>query len=352
LWTLVWLDGDDAVRGSAGVAAGAGRLANQVQPAARQGAGQRRDLPSVTIVSFRYGSKVNGWEYRRRRHAARIGHRTGAVRVTSDAGLEAVPSADGLDTARPNAARIYDYLLGGKDNYAADRQAADQLLRALPDAALVARANRAFMAAAVRQVAASGVAQFIDIGTGLPTPPSVHECARAAIPDARVAYIDNDPVVIAHSRALLATDDLLTVINGDVRDSAAILANPALESVIDLAKPVCVMFVSMLHFITTAQADAAVATFRKAMAPGSYLVISAGHGNERNSPAEGQIQAAYGRETTLTGRPAAEIAAYFGDFDLVPPGLVPVTDWPTVTPGAALEPTKAGMLVGIGRKPG
>jgi hypothetical protein len=283
---------------------------------------------------------------------ARIGHRTGATKVTGDAGLEVVPGTGGLDTSRPNAARIYDYLLGGKDNYAADRHAAEQLLRALPDAALVARANRSFMVAAVRQVAAFGVRQFVDIGTGLPTPPSVHACARATIPDARVAYVDNDPVVVAHSRALLATDDLLTVINGDARDSAAILADSQFGALIDMTRPVCVMFVSMLHFLTTDEADAAVATFREAMAPGSYLVISAGHGNERNSPAEGQIQAAYGRETTLTGRPAAEIAAYFGDFDLVPPGLVPVTEWPAVTPGATLEPTKAGMLVAVGRKPG
>ena len=281
----------------------------------------------------------------------RIGYRTGALRVSGDAGLEVVPGADGLDTAKPNAARIYDYLLGGKDNYAADRQAAEQLLRALPDAALVARANRSFMAAAVRQVAAFGVGQFIDVGTGLPTAPSVHDCARPAIPDARVAYVDNDPVVVAHSRALLATDDLLTVVNGDARDSSAILADPALQSLIDLTKPVCVMFVSMLHFLTADEADAAVATFREAMAPGSYLVISAGHGNERNIPAEGQIQAAYGRNTTLTGRPAAEIAAYFGDFELVPPGLVPVTEWPAVLPEAPLAPTKAGMLVSIGRKP-
>ena len=272
--------------------------------------------------------------------------------MTGDAGPAMVPGAFGLDTATPNAARIYDYLLGGKDNYAADRQAAERVLRALPDAARVARANRAFMADAVRQVAGFGITQFIDVGTGLPTPPSVHECARSAIPDARVAYIDNDPVVVAHSRALLATDDLLTVIDGDARDSKAILDDSQFEALIDLARPVCVMFVGILHFVTPAQADEAVATFRDAMAPGSYLVISAGHGNERSAPEEGQIQAAYGGKMTLTGRPAAEFAAYFDDFELIPPGLVPVTDWPAVTPVAPSAPTKAEMLVGIGRKPG
>ncbi|HEY3906703.1 MAG TPA: SAM-dependent methyltransferase [Streptosporangiaceae bacterium] len=271
--------------------------------------------------------------------------------MTADAGPEVVPGTSGLDTATPNGARIYDYLLGGKDNYAADRHAVERILLALPDAALVARANRAFMAAAVRQVAGFGVNQFIDIGTGLPTPPSVHECARSVIPDARVAYIDNDPVVIAHSRALLATDDRLTVIDADARNSKAILADPQFTALIDLAEPVCVMFVGILEFVTPAQADEAVAMFRDAIAPGSYLVISAGHGNERSIPEEGQIQAAYGGKMTLTGRPAAEFATYFDDFELVPPGLVPVTDWPTATPDAPSAPTKAEMLVGIGRKP-
>jgi hypothetical protein len=272
--------------------------------------------------------------------------------VTGDAARpRAVPGQADFDPARPNAARIYDYLLGGKDNYAADRQAAEQLLRALPDARLVAKANRAFMAAAVRQVAASGVAQFVDIGTGLPTPPSVHECARSVIPGARVAYVDNDPVVVAHSRALLATDDLLTVISGDARDAEAILADPQFGSLIDLDQPTCVLFVSMLHFLAPAQADAAVAAFRERLAPGSYLVISAGHGNELNRPTEGRVQAAYGSSTILSGRPASEIAAYFGDFELVPPGLVPVTDWPAAASEPPLPPPKAGMLAAIGRKP-
>jgi S-adenosyl methyltransferase len=283
---------------------------------------------------------------------ADTGLRTGVFKVAGDAGPEVVPGASGLDTATPNGARIYDYLLGGKDNYAADRRAAELILKALPDAALVARANRAFMAAAVRQVAGFGVSQFIDIGTGLPTPPSVHKCARSVIPDARVAYVDNDPVVIAHSRALLATDDLLTVIDGDARHSKSILTDPQFDALIDLSRPVCVMFVGVLEFVTPAQADDAVATFRDAMAPGSYLVISTGHGNERSIPVEEQIQAAYGGKMTLTGRPAAEVAAYFGDFELIPPGLVPVTDWPGVRPDAPSAPTKAEMLVGIGRKPG
>ena len=276
------------------------------------------------------------------------------------AGPEEIARAGRFDPSRPNPARIYDYLLGGKDNFAADRQAAAELTRALPDAAQVARANRDFLAAAVHYVAGQGIGQYVDIGAGLPTPPNVHQCARAAVPGARVAYIDNDPVVVTHARALLATDDLVTVLREDARDHQAIISALELEGFIDLAQPVCVLFVSMLHFMTAAEADAVVAAFRERIALGSYLVISAGVTTDRNIPVGDQIQAAYGERTTLTGRPAAEIAAYFGDLDLVPPGIVSVTDWPLEGPAAAQRPvlrrvpaapTKAGMLAGIGYKP-
>jgi hypothetical protein len=272
---------------------------------------------------------------------------------------EDIATASGFDPSRPNAARIYDYLLGGKDNFAADRQAAAELTRALPDAALVARANRAFLAAAVRYVAGQGIGQYVDIGAGLPTSPNVHQCARQAVPAARVAYVDNDPVVVAHARARLASDGLVAVLSEDARDYQAVLSAPELDGFIDLAEPVCVLFVSMLHFMAAAEADALVAAFRERMARGSYLVISAGVSNERNIPAGAQIQAAYGDRTVLTGRPAAEIAAYFGDFELVPPGLVPVTEWPVGAPDPAQRPrlrqvppapARAGMLAGIGRK--
>ena len=258
---------------------------------------------------------------------------------------------NGFDPDQPNAARVYDYLLGGKDNFAADRQAAGQLLRALPDAALAARANRAFLTAAARQVASAGVAQFVDVGAGLPTAPSVHESARSALPGARVAYVDHDPLVVSHTRALLATDDLLTAICADARDSKAILADPDLTALIDLREPVCVLFGSVLHFLPPERADAAVAVFRDRMAPGSYLVISAGHNNEQNLPAGDEVQAVYRGSTMVTGRSTAEIAAYFGGFELLPPGLAPVTDWLAGTADAPPAQLKADLLAGIGRKP-
>jgi hypothetical protein len=264
----------------------------------------------------------------------------------------------GFDPDKPSAARVYDYLLGGKDNFAADRDAAAMLLEALPDAARVAKANRAFLAAAVGSVASRGIEQFVDIGAGLPTSPNVHETARNAVPNARVAYVDNDPLVVTHARALLATDERVTVINGDVREYEAILSAPELAALIDFAKPVCVLFVSILHFLPADVADAAVAAFRKRMAPGSYLVISAGHGNDRSIPVQDRIRAAYGSDAVLTGRTATEFAAFFGEFEVTPPGILPITEWPleAVDPRQppplrlAQAPTAAGMLAGIGRK--
>ena len=272
---------------------------------------------------------------------------------------EEVTGACGFDPSKPNAARIYDYLLGGKDNFAADRDAAEQVVRALPDAARAAKANRAFLAAAVRYVAGHGIGQYVDIGAGLPTSPNVHECARAAVPEARVTYIDNDPVVVSHARALLTADNLVNVVSGDAREYEAILSAPELGATIDLSEPVCVLFVSMLHFLAASEADAVVAAFRERMAPGSYLVISAGYRNDNNVPVQDDVKSAYGAGTVLTGRTPAEIAAYFGDFELVPPGIVPVTEWPLQAPDAPQlrllqkvppAPVKASMLAGIGRK--
>jgi SAM-dependent methyltransferase len=283
--------------------------------------------------------------------------------------IDSAAGPNGFDSAEPNVARIYDYLLGGKDNFAADRRAAERLLAELPNAAAVAKANRAFLTAAVRRVARAGVRQYVDIGAGLPTSPSVHECAREVVPAARVAYVDNDPIAVAHARALLATGDGLIAIEGDARRPEAILADPGLAELIDLAEPVCVLLVSMLHFLTADEADAIVDAVRRRVAPGSYLVISAGDADDADVDVDKGVRAAYGRRAVLTGRPAAEIAAYFDGFDLLPPGLVSVTEWAAAQPGEPAEPNeplarppvphpagfpsaRASMLAGVGRKRG
>jgi SAM-dependent methyltransferase len=262
----------------------------------------------------------------------------------------AVPDLAAFTAARANIARMYDRWLGGKDNFEADRAAADGVQERFPEVAEVARANRAFLARAVRCVARHGVSQFIDAGAGLPASPNVHEIAREEAPDARVVYVDHDPVVLSHARALLAVDANVSVVAGDIRDPARMLADPALTGLIDAGDPVCVLLVSVLHFLAAGDADEAVAAFRRWMAPGSYLVISAGTTTGTDPELLRQLQAAYGDTAPVTGRTAAEIEAWFDGFSLARPGVVDVWAW---RPGSIQRParSRARMLAGVGRKP-
>jgi len=156
----------------------------------------------------------------------------------------------GIDTSTPNVARIYDYLLGGKDNFAADRAAAERLIDAIPDVAAIARDNRSFVARVVRYMTtAGGIRQFLDLGSGLPTQANVHELAQAVAPDARVIYVDNDPVVALHGQALLASGGQAGMVLGDLRDPAAVLQHPAVACLLDLSQPVAVLCTSTLHFV-------------------------------------------------------------------------------------------------------
>ena len=262
----------------------------------------------------------------------------------------AAPDLKAFTTARANVARMYDRWLGGKDNFEADRAAADGVADRFPEVAGVARANRAFLGRAVRHVARQGVTQFIDAGAGLSASPNVHEIAREETPDARVVYVDHDPVVLSHARALLAVDDNVSVVAGDVRDPAQMLADPALARLIKPGEPVCVLLVSVLHFLAAAEADEAVAAFRQWMAPGSYLVISAGTCTGTDRELLRQLQAAYGHGVPVTGRPAGEIEAWFDGFSLARPGVVDVWAW---RPGSIQRPfrSRARILAGVGRKP-
>ncbi len=251
--------------------------------------------------------------------------------------------------ARPNIARMYDYWLDGKDHFAADRTAADSVLQEFPEVAAVARANRAFLARAVRYVAQQGVGQFLDLGSGLPASPNVHDTAWAVDPGARVVYIDHDPVVLAHARALLAVDDKVNVVAADIRDHSDLITDGALTARIDSAAPVCVLLVSVLHFLTPAEADAAVATFREWMAPGSYLVISAGTSTGTDPELIRRLQDAYSGTAPVTGRTRSEIRAWFDGLALARPGLVDVWAW---RPDTVRQPAsqRARFLAGVGRK--
>jgi O-methyltransferase involved in polyketide biosynthesis len=250
--------------------------------------------------------------------------------------------------AEPNIARMYSYWLAGKDHYEADRAAADKILQRYPEVAGAARANRAFVSRAVRYVARHGIRQFLDIGSGLPTSPNVHETARAVNAGARVVYVDRDPVVLAHARALLAVDDEVGVVAGDVGDPW-FLADPALTQVIDSHQPVCLLLTSVLHFLPAAEADAAVATLRDWMPGGSYLVISAGTSTGTDPELIRCLQSAYG-DIPVTGRTAAEIEAWFTGLSLVRPGLVDAWAWRPDTLDRRVSP-RARILAGIGHKP-
>jgi SAM-dependent methyltransferase len=232
-----------------------------------------------------------------------------------------------IDTSRPHPARVYDYFLDGKDHYPADRKAGEQVLEAVPTAKAMARANRAFLQRAVRFLARAGIRQFLDIGTGLPTRGSVHQAAHEITPDADIVYVDNDPVVLAHSRALLA-GDYAVVVQGDLRRPDSILGDAAVAKTIDFDRPVAVPLVAILHFLSYQdRPEEVVGRFVEAMAPGSYLVIS--HATaDFNPQAAAQAARAYEHATSpIVLRNHAEVARLFCGLPMIPPGLVQLPDW-------------------------
>jgi len=183
---------------------------------------------------------------------------------------------EGLDTSIPNVARMYDYYLGGKDNFEADRQAAEEIMRLVPVTRAEARSNRQFLRLAVRYLMTeAGISQFLDIGTGLPTKGAVHEVAGEVSPEAHVAYVDYDPVVVLHAQALLTEPDRSVALRADLRETAALLKNPVIRSHLDFGRPVAVILLAVLHFISDDDDPAGIiATIKDTIAPGSYLVIS------------------------------------------------------------------------------
>ncbi|MEV4169236.1 SAM-dependent methyltransferase [Nonomuraea sp. NPDC049709] len=240
--------------------------------------------------------------------------------------LERVPP--GVDPSVPSSARVYDYLLGGKDNVAIDRAVAEKLLAVAPDTRLVARANRHFQVEAVRHLAEQGIRQFLDLGTGIPTSPSIHETARTVSPACRVIYVDYDPVVRLHAQVLLADAPGVAGIQADLRHPAEILADPHVTGLIDFDQPVCVLMVGVLHFVMDEEDPAGiVAAFRKRMAPGSHLVVSHAMA-ESSADAIAQLQmATAGSPAQARFRTRDEVLRLLDGFELIGPGLVPVQDW-------------------------
>jgi hypothetical protein len=247
---------------------------------------------------------------------------------------------------------MYDYYLGGSHNFAADRAAAQQVLAAIPDASLGAQANRAFLRRAVRYVVGAGVRQFLDIGSGIPTLGNVHEIAQQADPEARVVYVDLDPVAIAHSRHLLAGNDRATAIQEDGRHPGRIVAHPDVRALLDFDQPVAVMMVAMLHFVSDEEDPAGmIRALHDTVASGSYLVLT--HGTDESRPREGAAgRAVYQRTASpLTLRNRDELTALFAGFPLVAPGVVWAPQWHPDSPAEVGEhPEMTGILSGVGRK--
>ena len=258
----------------------------------------------------------------------------------------------GIDTTVPTTARMYDFWLGGHDNFAADRAAALKVSEAAPEAQSMAVENRRFLRRAVRYLAAdAGITQFLDIGTGLPTQGNVHQVVQDINPAARVVYVDNDPMVLAHSRALKTGGNTM-VIEADLREPEAILDHPGTRKLIDLSQPLAVLLVAVLHFIgDDDNPSAIVATIRDAIPPGSYLVVSHVVGDIlRESAASAAVH--YKRVTpgaTLRGHD--EIIQFFAGLELIDPGVVQVPYWRPDEPEPA-DASKVWILGGVGRKPG
>ena len=251
-----------------------------------------------------------------------------------------------MDASKPNIARVYDYWLGGQDNYAIDREVAGRMLEHDPGLRDRVRDNREFVVAVARQAADRGIVQFLDLGAGLPTHPSVHEAAREVNPRARVVYVDNDPVVVSHARALLATGEGLAVTPADLRDPAAVLADPVVRDVIDPAQPVCVILAAVAHFLPAAQATKIAAGFIRPLAAGSWLAVSFAHFDD-----EELLARLYALHTTAPFRNhgPAQLAALLAGMDLIPPGIADVRRW---LAGIAGTPKcrSAYMVCGVGAK--
>lgn len=263
---------------------------------------------------------------------------------------------EGLDVDRPSAARIYDYLLGGFHNFEVDRQIARKTMESMPDVVTQALANRAFLHRSVRFLIGAGIRQFLDLGSGIPTLGNVHEIAQAADPDARVVYVDIDPIAVAHSRQILSSIPTaipnVAVIHEDMTHPDEIMSDPALRAVFDLSQPVAILLVAVLHVVGDAANPVAImARYRDLVAPGSYLVIA--HGTFEGRPEESArlVEISKRTPTPLTLRSRQEIGAFFDGYDLVEPGLVFAPAWhPDGPDGAEGDPALSGNVAGVGRK--
>jgi S-adenosyl methyltransferase len=254
---------------------------------------------------------------------------------------------------KPSAARMYDYYLGGSHNFEIDRKMAEQAIGLWPDLPLIMQANRAFLRRAVRYLISQGVDQFLDIGSGIPTVGNVHEVAQRANPSARVVYVDIDPIAVAHSTAILQGTSNVAAIHGDVRQPEAILNHAQVRELLDFDRPVAVMLLALLHFLTDdAEARASVRVLRHAVTQDSYLAIS--HASYEGMPEKSrEHEQLYARTPNpLKTRSRADIERFFEGFELVDPGLVYLPLWRPEEDDDPFrgQPERSTSFAGVGRK--
>lgn len=251
-----------------------------------------------------------------------------------------------FDPKKPSIARVYDYVLGGKDNFTADRELAQQLISLFPPIVVTAKENKEFLDRAVTWVAGTGIGQFIDIGCGMPTRPSTESSARAIAPGARIAYVDNDPVVISHLTSSLGKDPAVTIVDGDVRQMDSIIE--AVSAGIDLSAPSCLIIAAMVHFFEASAARELVARYAAAVAPGSLVILS------MLLATGAEADEFYGRYSKGPARlyqhSAADFASFFGDLELLSPGIADARTWRPEWPRVPVPPKRdCEMLAGVAR---
>lgn len=258
-----------------------------------------------------------------------------------------------IDITVPSVSRMYDYYLGGSHNFEVDREAARKAMEFMPGLPKIMQANRAFLRRAVRFATGAGVTQFLDVGSGIPTFGNVHEVAQAAVPGARVVYVDHDPVAVAHSQAVLEGNEDAAVVAADLRKPQEILGSHEVGRLIDLDRPVALLLVAILHFVEDADDPyAAVAELRDALAPGSMLMLT--HASYEGIPlpperAGGAVDVYKNIRNPLIMRSRDEIARFFEGYDMVEPGLVPMPKWRPDTAPEDEDPYAFSAYAGVGR---
>ncbi|MCG5214658.1 SAM-dependent methyltransferase [Streptosporangium sp. KLBMP 9127] len=266
--------------------------------------------------------------------------------------MEETKAPPGVDPTIPSVARMYDYYLGGKDNFAVDREAAEKIIEILPNVRDIARENRDYLVRVVTYLSDQGIRQFLDIGAGLPTQRNVHQVAQDLAPDSRVVYVDNDPIVLVHARAILAENADVIAVGADMRLPKELLDHPEIRAHLDFSRPVAILMLGVLHFIPDdAEAMSIVEVVKASLGPGSHMVVSHGTLGELSEEQKREGAQVISRTSApgATSRSPAQVLAFFDGLTLVEPGVVALQDWHPEVTLSVVAPGQAGALGGVGR---